>query len=71
MRALASLSASKSYTNESLDGVGALKGAPCQISSITDIEGGHRITFLWVDNSEVEHTSYMDVMDGNGKKTDI
>lgn len=68
MNGLTSLAASKSYTNESLDGMGALKGAACQITSITDIEGGHRINFLWLDNSEVEHTDHMDVM--NGEKGD-
>ena len=55
---------SKSYTDDSLKGIGALKGASCQIQSITDITGGKRVTFLWVDNSEVEHTSTMDVMNG-------
>lgn len=68
MNGLTSLAASKSYTNESLDGMGALKGAACQITSITDIEGGHRINFLWLDNSEVEHIDHMDVM--NGEKGD-
>lgn len=68
MNGLTSLAASKSYTNESLDGMGALKGAACQITSITDIEGGHRVNFLWLDNSEVEHTDHMDVM--NGEKGD-
>ena len=54
----------KSYTDESLIGIGALKGANCQIQSITDIEGGKRVTYLWVDDSDVEHTSTMDVMNG-------
>ena len=57
------------YTDESLDGAGALKGVPCQIQSITDITGGKRITFLWVDNSENEHTSTLDVMNGDKGET--
>lgn len=58
------LSLSKKYTADSMEGAGAVKGKPCQIQSITEIEGGKRITFLWVDNSEVEHTSVLDVMNG-------
>lgn len=62
------LALSMQYTEDSLDGVGAIAGKPCQIQSITDITGGHRITFLWVDNEDVSHTSTLDVMDGqNGK----
>ena len=60
------LAAAMGYTKASLEGIGALKGAPCQIQSITPITGGNRVTFLWVDDSEVEHTSTMDVMDGSG-----
>lgn len=56
---------SKKYTDNSILGTtGPLKGKPCTISSITNIEGGHRITFLWYDNSGSSHTSTMDVMDG-------
>ena len=58
------LAAAMGYTKSSLEGVGAIAGKPCQIQSITEISGGHRVTFLWVDNSNVEHTSTMEVMDG-------
>lgn len=54
----------KKYTDDTVAGAGAVAGKPCQIQSITDITGGHRVTFLWVDNSSVSHTSTMDVMDG-------
>lgn len=64
MKALESWILSKKYTEESLDGVGAIAGKPCQIQSITDIDGGHRITFLWIDNSGNSHTSILDLMDG-------
>lgn len=61
----------KKYTDDSLEGVGAIAGKPCQIQSITEIEGGHRVNFLWIDNSGVSHTNYMDVMDGvKGDKGD-
>lgn len=58
------IAAGKKYTKDSLQGVGAIAGKPCQIQSIVDTVGGHRVTFLWVDNSDVEHTSVMDVRDG-------
>lgn len=61
----------KKYVNDSLVGVGALKGAPCTIKSIAEITGGNRITFSWVDDEETERTSTLDVMDGEkGDKGD-
>ena len=71
------LAAAMGFTKATVEGVGALAGKPCQIQSITDITGGKRVTFLWVDNSDVEHTSTMDVMNGDDytlttqDKTDI
>lgn len=65
MNAIQALAVAKSYTDSEIAGAGAIKGAPCQIQSITDITGGHRVTFLWVDNEEVSHTSTLDVMDGD------
>ena len=60
------LSMAKKYTDKSLAGAGAVAGVPCQIQSIKPITGGNRITFLWVDNNNVSHTSTLDVMDGAG-----
>ena len=56
--------AAVAYVNKSLEGAGALKGAPCTISSITEITGGHRLTFEWEGEGGVTETSTMDVMDG-------
>ena len=58
------LAVAMSYTKNSLAGAGAVKGVPCQIQSIEEIPDGKRITFLWVDNNEVEHTSTLDLMNG-------
>ena len=52
------------YTEESMAGGGAVAGKPCKIQSITEITGGHRITFLWSLDNGTEQTSTMDVMDG-------
>ena len=62
------LSMANSYTDDSMDGAGAVKGAPCQIQSITPIDGGNRITFLWVGNSGTEYTGTLDVKDGKDGK---
>ena len=65
------LAMAKKYTDISLAGAGAVAGVPCQIQSITPITGGNRVTFLWVDNNNVSHTSTLDVMDGaKGDKGD-
>lgn len=64
MRAEEAYVIAKKYTDDSMAGAGAVAGKPCQIQSITEITGGHRVTFLWVDNSGTSHTSTMDVMNG-------
>jgi len=62
---------SKKYTDDTVEGGGAIRGKNCIIKSIEDIEGGHRITFQWtLDNGEVQ-TDVMDVADGEvGPKGD-
>ena len=65
------LASSRKYTQDSLAGAGAVAGVPCKIQSITEITGGHRVTFLWTDNDGNDHTSAMDVLDGEkGDKGD-
>ena len=59
------LAVAKKYTNDSMAGAGAVAGVPCKIQSITEITGGHRVTFLWTDNNGDDHTSTMDVMNGD------
>lgn len=36
---------SKKYTDNTTDALGGVKGAPATIKSITEIDGGHRVTF--------------------------
>lgn len=55
----------RKYVDDTLQGAGAVAGKPCQIQSITDNpDGKHTITFLWLDNSGVSHTSELIVRDG-------
>ena len=59
---------SKGYTKNTADSLGAVKGAPVTIKSITEIDGGHRVTFEWTGTSGKKETSTLDVMNGvNGK----
>ena len=55
---------SKSFTKKSLDGQGALKGAPCTIKSTTKVSDGTNITFEWTGTSGTKQTSTITVMDG-------
>lgn len=54
----------KSYVSKSLAGMGALKGANCQIESIAEVTGGQKITFLWIDTNNVSHRSELTVPNG-------
>jgi len=55
---------SKKYTDDSLIGIGALKGAPCKIKSIVKQDGQNIITFEWTDDNGDNHESYLYVEDG-------
>ena len=55
---------SKSFTKKSLDGQGALKGAPCTIKNITEVDGGQKVTFEWTGTSGTKQTSTMIVKNG-------
>ena len=55
---------SKSYTDKSLIGMGALKGAPCKIKSITKRDGLNIIIFEWKDDLDQVHESTLEVEDG-------
>lgn len=48
----------------SLDGLGVLKGAPCKIKSITEVDGGNNVTFEWTGDSGAKQTRTMFVKDG-------
>lgn len=54
----------KTYINQTLVGMGALKGAACQIKEIDNDHGTHTITFIWEDNDGVSHEDSVVVKDG-------
>ena len=48
---------SKKYVDDTVVGMGSLKGSNCYISSIVDnLDGTHDITFSWKDTSDVTNT---------------
>lgn len=55
---------SKKFTEKTVDGLGAIKGAPCTVKSIVDITGGKRITLEWEGNSGEKQTQSFDIMNG-------
>lgn len=65
MNGITAYALSHQYTDETVIGGGAIKGAPVQIESIEDIEGGHRVNFKWELNDGVTVLrDHMDVMNG-------
>lgn len=54
----------KGYVKKTAAALGAVKGAPCTIKSITETTGGHTVTFEWVGDNDVKQTSTMFVADG-------
>lgn len=55
---------SQGYTDESVLGGGAVKGAPATIQSITPVEGGNEVTFEWTLSDGTIQTQKMFVENG-------
>ena len=55
---------SKQYVADTADQLGSLKGAPCTIKSITEVNGGQKVTFEWTGTSGTKQTSEMTVKNG-------
>ena len=52
----AAYKAAKKYADDTLKGLGAIKGSPCTIKSITEGEDGATIVFAWTGSDGVEQT---------------
>lgn len=52
---------SKKYTDQTVIGAGAIKGASCEIKSIEPAEGGNNVVFEWqyADGSKGEKTLFV------------
>ena len=55
---------SKKYTNNTVIGMGAIKGAACQVQGINKVGKTTTITLKWEDNVGTTHTQSFDVEDG-------
>lgn len=65
MKDIEILSIAKTYVKQTLIGMGALKGAPCQIKSIVENPSGvWTITFEWEDTTGATHTDALVLHDG-------
>lgn len=65
------LKKAKQYTAESLDGLGALKGANCVIDRIDTVPEGNRITFSWTGASGVKEAQTILVKNGEQGKDGV
>ena len=54
----------QSYVAKTADALGAVRGAPCKIKSITEVDGGNVVTFEWTGDSGAKQTRTMFVRDG-------
>ena len=55
----------RNYINQTLVGMGAIKGASAQLSNVYDAQAGtNTMTWKWEDNEGVEHTTIVVVHDG-------
>lgn len=52
----ATLAAAQNYVNKTAQSLGAVKGAPCTIKSITEGEDGSTIVFSWTGADGTEQT---------------
>ena len=55
---------SRKYTEDTAIGLGAVKGKPCNIQSITPTDDGNRVTFRWTGDDGTVQTSAMLVKNG-------
>ena len=62
---LITLGLSKKYTEDTVIGLGAIRGASATISKIEKVDGGNNVTFSWVanDGSKIE-TQTIFIADG-------
>ena len=64
MNGLQSYILSKKYTEQSLNGVGSLKGAPCTIKSTTETSEGTEVVFEWTGTDGTTETKTITIKNG-------
>lgn len=58
----------KQYVEDTVIGGGAIKGAPCEIQSIEEVDGGNKITFTWKLEDGSTRSDFIFVKNGEGGK---
>lgn len=58
------LAMSRKYTNDAVNGLGPIKGAPCEISSIEETEDASIVTFRWTGADGTTQTDVMTIPHG-------
>lgn len=66
MKALEALALSRKYTQDTAEGMGAVKGKNAIISNIEKVTGGNMVTFAWYLDDGTYRTESMFVRDGAG-----
>lgn len=64
MDGIVALLLSKKFTKDTVIGMGAIKGAACQVQSINKVGKTTTITLKWEDNNGGIHTQAFDIEDG-------
>lgn len=64
MDGIVALLLSKKFTKDTVIGMGAIKGAPCQVQSIDKVDKTTTVTLKWEDNLGNTHTQDFDIEDG-------
>lgn len=64
MNGSVALNQAKKYTDKSLQGLGSIKGAPCTIKSVTEVNNGTEIIFEWESQNGISETSTIFVENG-------
>ena len=55
---------SKKYTKDTVIGMGAIKGAPCEVQSVNKVGKTTTVTLKWEDTTGTSHTQSFDIEDG-------
>ena len=55
---------SKKFTKDTVVGMGAIQGAPCEVQSINKVGDTTTVTLKWEDTSGTTHTDSFDILDG-------
>lgn len=56
--------AAKRLLEDTLDGMGVIRGTPCEVTNITDVDGTHTVTLQWTSSSGAVRQAQIVIQDG-------